>query len=73
MAWCGIMAQYKDVGLGQGQALWHCLKERGEVRWREKGVDRERERDGRESTQTAPTAHRRVDPQSPEWAALPKS
>lgn len=24
-----MMAQYKDVGLGRGQALWHCLKARG--------------------------------------------
>lgn len=32
-----MMAQYKDVGLGGGQALWHRLKARGEVRRGETG------------------------------------
>lgn len=41
MAWCGMMAQFKDVGLGWGQA-WVALLGRGGGMERK----RERERDG---------------------------
>lgn len=74
MAWRGMMAHFKDVGLGRGQARVPLLeREDGGQRERlkEKKIQRERE-----STQTAATTHSRVGrrpPKRPEKVALMKA
>lgn len=43
MAWRGMMAHFKDVGLGRGQTWVALLERMGEGEW---DRERERERDG---------------------------
>lgn len=62
-----MMAQYKDVGLGGGQTLWHRLKGGGGVSWRETGQDWDA--DGSQSFEAAPTKGR-VDPRRPDRGVL---
>lgn len=64
MVWCGMMAQYKDVGPGSGPSLVALFEGEG---WMERENGQTKNvRDGRESTLTAPTAHSKVDPPK-EW------
>lgn len=69
-AWYSVamMARYKDVGLGGGQALWHCLKARGEVGRRETGQ-------GKRGKETADLLRRHppigADPRRPDRGPLP--
>lgn len=84
MAWRGMMVQFKDVGLGRGQA-WVALLERevgvgvgggggGETK-RERGTEREKEMGRENPLRLHPrhTAELAADPQRPEWAALTKA
>ena len=53
VAWCGMMAQFKDVGLGTGQA-WVALLGRGG------GMERRREKEMEGTGENLSTAHSRV-------------
>lgn len=60
MAWRGMMAHFKDVGLGRGQTWVALLERMGEGEW---DRERERERDGGRIYQ--PTAHSEVSHRPP--------
>lgn len=68
-AWRGMMAQFKDVGLGRSQA-WVALLGRGGRGETER--ERKRWRENLLRLHPQHTAELAADPQRPEWAALTK-